>query len=507
MTSDNQLSRQRRSRKSDWGCLAEETSRMFQAPDLRQVTVLTKAQWLRVQDELNQVDEEKERLREVANQRLALSLKSKEVVKLWSNTITGQREKKLEAKKIREELEEEKRKQIDVEEAQFKEQQRKEAIEKAKTQLYYQTDRVRGFHSALMLTEVLKEREAQIELKKRINSASKDVDQEFRDMGKTRGDEALRREQEKALQKKLERLAAAEDVKKQIKEKELTRERQKTEHKKVEEEILRLGELYQWELREKEERRAEQKTSLMQAHLEHVTNRDLIRAAEAQKHEAKGEQGKPFPRLPSFSVSQRQKEFREALNRRERIMNEMTIEHQEQTVSEEQRIAQAVAEQDARWERQRREEEERRAAMLKTITAHRQLMRQKKEQMDKEVQQRDRDVHQANKEADRSFTETQQLKAQRTREDLTKIRDFNVTQKEAKYARDHQLRRGDHELEAKNRDLVDGEEMQFQQYSQHVISAAAQTQRNVVPLCKAAREGVGIGLGPIISGVRPSYLV
>lgn len=157
---------------ADWGCLAEETSRMFQAPDLRQVTVLTKAQWLRVQDELNQVDEEKERLREVANQRLALSLKSKEVVKLWANTITvsclwgggvivstsacqyvyvsylwkGQREKKLEAKKIREELEEEKRKQIDVEEAQFKEQQRKEAIEKAKTQLYYQTDRVRGFH-------------------------------------------------------------------------------------------------------------------------------------------------------------------------------------------------------------------------------------------------------------------------------------------------------------------------------------------------------------------------
>lgn len=55
--------------------------------------------------------------------------------------------------------------------------------------------------------------------------------------------------------------------------------------------------------------------------------------------------------------------------------------------------------------------------------------RQEKEQMDKEVQQRDRDVHQANKEADRSFTETQQLKAQRTREDLTKIRDFNVTQK------------------------------------------------------------------------------
>lgn len=27
------------------------------------------------------------------------------------------------------------------------------------------------------------------------------------------------------------------------------------------------------------------------------------------------------------------------------------------------------------------------------------------------------------------------------------------------------------------------------------------------PLCKAAREGIGGGLGPVFSGVRPSYLV
>ncbi len=58
----------------------------------------------------------------------------------------GQRQKKLEARKIREEIEEEKRKQIDREEAEYQEKMRKEAIEKAKTQLFYQTDRVRGLH-------------------------------------------------------------------------------------------------------------------------------------------------------------------------------------------------------------------------------------------------------------------------------------------------------------------------------------------------------------------------
>lgn len=62
---------------------------------------------------------------------------------------------------------------------------------------------------------MLKEREAQIELRQRIKSASKDVDKEFLNMVESREDEALRQEQEKALQKKLERQAVAEQLKKQ----------------------------------------------------------------------------------------------------------------------------------------------------------------------------------------------------------------------------------------------------------------------------------------------------
>lgn len=66
---------------------AEEASRMIQPPDLRQITVLTKAEWLRIQDELNKVHKEEESVREAAKQREALHLQSKEVVKLWPNTI------------------------------------------------------------------------------------------------------------------------------------------------------------------------------------------------------------------------------------------------------------------------------------------------------------------------------------------------------------------------------------------------------------------------------------
>lgn len=65
---------------------------------------------------------------------------------VWICLFQSKSQKKLEAKKIREQMEEEERKQIEIEENNFKEQKRQEAIEKARTQHYYQTDRVRGLH-------------------------------------------------------------------------------------------------------------------------------------------------------------------------------------------------------------------------------------------------------------------------------------------------------------------------------------------------------------------------
>ncbi|XP_029315206.1 coiled-coil domain-containing protein 173 [Cottoperca gobio] len=480
---------------------AEEASRMIQPPDLRQVTVLTNGEWLRIQDELNRVNKDEESMREVAKQRETLHMQSKEVVKLWSNTIAGQRQKKLEAKKIREEIEEEKKKLTDKEEAKYQEQQREEAIEKAQTQLYYQTNPVEGLHRALLLTEVLKEREAQTELKQRIKRTSKDVEKIFLDTVKTREDEALRQEQEKALQKKLERQAVAEELKNQIKENELVREREKSDNKKDGEETQRLKELYQWEQRMEEERQAKLKRNIMHAHLEHVTNRDLIRATDAQKKEAEEAQRKLFlsakQKMMKLRKDVEQELFREAQMRRERIMNKLAVAQQEQVDSEEQRIEKAVAEQDAKHAQHQREEEEKKAAMLEAIAEQRQFMRQEKEQRNKTAKQNNQDALQAKKEADKIFSEKLQLKTQRMREDGRKIQDFNATQIAKKSARHQQLRREEREFDEKNAELIAEEENVFQLYSQQIINAAAEAQRNVFPLCKAAGEGIRGRLSPV----------
>merc|ERR1711959_286057 len=60
--------------------------------------------------------------------------------------------------------EEEERKKIDREEAAISGEKRRMAIERANKMLYDDSDNVKTFHSNLLLSDVLKEREAQIEV-------------------------------------------------------------------------------------------------------------------------------------------------------------------------------------------------------------------------------------------------------------------------------------------------------------------------------------------------------
>uniref|UniRef100_A0A8C7LR28 Cilia and flagella associated protein 210 n=1 Tax=Oncorhynchus mykiss TaxID=8022 RepID=A0A8C7LR28_ONCMY len=453
-----------------------EEKKAMQPPDLRQVTVLPKAEWLRIQGSLNQGNKYNESLKEATKQREAMHLRSKEVVKFWSNTIAGQRQKKLEAKRIREELEEDEKKQMDIEEAKYQAQKRKEAIEKAKTQQYYETDRVKGFHRALLLTEVLKEREAQIELKQRKQDTSKDVDKEIMAI-----------------------------IKFSLKPNNL-----KLENKKEAEELQRLKELFLWEQCMQEQKKEEQKRNTMKAHMEHLSNRDIIRAIEAQKQEMEEERRRLFANAKQKMVKLRKDKeeemFREVQMHRGGIMNELAAKQQEQTDNEE-LIAKAIAQQDARQAQQQKEKDDKRMAMLDSIASHREAMKEEQEQKEREHNERAIDMLYAKKEADRIFIEKQHLKALKMKEDGRTLQDVYIHQMAEKRAKEQHIRKQQQDFETKNAELIAVEEKQFQQYANNVIDTATEAKRNIHPLRKAAREGIGGGLGPIFGGVRPSYLV
>lgn len=82
----------------------------------------------------------------------------------------AQRARKESSKAERLAAEEEVRKEVDRREAKIKAEARQLQIERANKMLYDETDKVKSFHSALLLSDVLKERESQIEYKKGLDT-------------------------------------------------------------------------------------------------------------------------------------------------------------------------------------------------------------------------------------------------------------------------------------------------------------------------------------------------
>ncbi|XP_002663472.1 cilia- and flagella- associated protein 210 isoform X1 [Danio rerio] len=479
--------------------------------NLRQVVVLSKSEWQRLQDSVNGINHHNRSVMAAAEQREALHKRSKDIVKNWSNTIAGQRQKKLEAKKIREAIEEEERKLIDIEEAKYQAQMRKEAIEKAKTQMYYQTDRVKGFHGALMLAEVLKEREAQIELKRMKQNATKDIDRDMLAEMASREEQALLEEQKKALQKKQEHQAIVESLKQQIVDHELEKEQERQEVKREAEEIERLRNLHLWEQAMKERKKQGEKRSILKAHRDLLTNREMMKATEAQKLQEEEEKCKQLAshkeKMMKMRKEKQEEIFRELQRHRETIIQKLAVQKQQLISNEEEIIAKAVSEREERLTREQQEKEKKHTDMLNAIAAHRESMRQEQERKVEEEKQKALEMLNAKKEADQIFMEKQQRRAQKAREEGKTLQDLYIQEMAEKRAKHQRTKKDQQEFVEKSNAFIIEEEKQFQTYAKQVIETAERAGRNTYPLIKAAREGIGGGLGPVFGGLRPSYLV
>ncbi|NXR10108.1 CC173 protein, partial [Semnornis frantzii] len=249
--------------------------------DLHQVIVLPKAEWERIQDNLDRATREAACILTEKKEREEMHLRSKAAVKDWPNTIMVSRkaQQKLKAKKLREEKEEEERRLHDLENEQFRAAKRKEAIDHAKTYLYHQNERVKGLHSALLLTEVLKERDAQVEFKKLKSDVNKKKDEEKESESK----EAILREQEKAHQHYMNQKALRRDLLEQIKEHEYQSDLAKLQDKREGEEIQRLNQLYQLEIQRGKEKKQKEKLECQRLYHEHVTKQKIMKALEKRK--------------------------------------------------------------------------------------------------------------------------------------------------------------------------------------------------------------------------------
>merc|ERR1719313_3205487 len=138
-----------------------------------------------------------------------LHKKSQARAKTWSNTLEGSRRKKAEEKRKKLEAEELERQKLDAEEAKIQLDQRKATIDRANKLLYDESDRMKSFHSKMMMCDVLAEREAQLSLKGELRKLEQIREDRFLEMEKQNYRKMLEREmKEKETREELSKIAA-----------------------------------------------------------------------------------------------------------------------------------------------------------------------------------------------------------------------------------------------------------------------------------------------------------
>ncbi|XP_038057279.1 coiled-coil domain-containing protein 173-like [Patiria miniata] len=493
---------------------ANDKSRLPTEEDLRQVTILSQGDWNRIAAQLEKKSRDEEKRRALKEEKEALKKRSQDMVKNWSNTIAGQRLKKLEARAIREEKEEAERVQVDIEEAKYQAQCRKEAIEKAKTLQYYQTDRVKGFHGALLLTEVLKEREAQISLKTQREAALSGRDKDLLARYQRDLEEGILEDHRKAVKAIKERKKVAEFQLKQVEKHIADTEREIVEDIKEGEDLKQQVLHYNTEKAKIEGIRRQEKVDLMKAHKQTVADRDLIRAAEGQKEEEEEEQIRIFAAAKKKMTKLRKLREQDLWHKKQDHVNQMVDKLDGQLKmkmdDEDDRIARAVEEREAAREKEAMEKQLNLEKDLKEEAEHRMLQMKQREQQEREEKRRELEALHVKMEADKLFAAKQKEKYQQARDGNARLAKFHIKQAGERQEKTLKEEEEKLEMDKKNLELLAMEEQQFQEYAKKVIDHCEKGERNTYPLRKAAREGHGGGLGPVFEGkggIRPSYLV
>jgi len=196
-------------------------------PGARNAATITMSEFMRIKNSVNIPTNEDAEARKL--ERKTMHEMAQASVKNWPNTLENLRKKKEDdkAKKLRDE--EIRRREIDLKEAAFQDQQRRGAIERANEMLYQQLDQVKSFNSKMMLADVLEERDAQLKMNQRRKEILKGIDQEFVEIEKaqmTAYDEKERIKEEEFKQKKLH---TANVIKDQWHESQLKKQRQAQE--------------------------------------------------------------------------------------------------------------------------------------------------------------------------------------------------------------------------------------------------------------------------------------
>jgi hypothetical protein len=303
-------------------------------------------------------------------------------VKNWPNTIQALRRKKDDARFEKFKKEEEERRKIDQEEAEYQAEQKRQILEKANKQIFETNDRVKTFQSKLLLSDALQEREGQMEINIRKKEIEKIIEHKHAEV-----------ERENLL------IAEEKDRRKKIVEDEIKRDQQAKLREQHEDFKLKYIKRLQEEKIEGEIIKQKALEAIEDAKLEEVKKkerqlemREEIKRGNAQLKELKlVEKEKELKKEKEIEVYAKKKEaimemrkmreqlaFKEKQDSRQRIIDKQVKRLAELKSKEEEILNKQIKEAEIKAEEHERIKREKIEQLAKTIEKHSALQMEKK---------------------------------------------------------------------------------------------------------------------------------
>merc|ERR1712217_138841 len=282
--------------------------------------------------------------------------------KTWGNTLEGSRKKKAEERRKKLEAEEFARQEVDAQEAKIQLDARKSTIDRANKLLHDESDRIKSFHSKMMLCDVLAEREAQVGLKDELKKLEQVREDRFLEMEKQNYRKMLEREmKEKETREELSKIAAK--AQKEQREEAMERAYREIEDGMLEGELLRrkaIEDLHGERSAEKKKRdiaiRAMDETMKANEYLKQIKAEDMLRQ---QKEDEKIQQY--ASRKEKMLKLRKQKEeevFQQKQAARNKMIEDQAARLSELQNNEDERVESQVKAKEASDEKKRLEKEE-----------------------------------------------------------------------------------------------------------------------------------------------------
>jgi len=415
-----------------------------------------------------------------------LRMRSQQRYKHWGNTLEATREKKKRDRLKRLEQIEQTQQALDKEEESLAEQRRREAIDRANRLLYQSNDKVKSFHSALLLSNVIKEREMQREILKQRTEQKKQIDSMYDRMMEEKRQTELQREADEQSQRKLQSKSLADTQMQQLAALHSRYQRERVEEMEEGERIKRIALQAQKEAEASEARRQMRKKENAQAFVKFNEQQMLLKEEEARREAEEERKIAEFAQEKERMLHKRQEVEAAKFKHKQGIhaaLIETQYQHLQQLRSkEDQRIEKQVQEQAAKSEAQHVAEQQRKhhlkLAMLKAREA----------QLERKTADEEARMRQERKMTEEWRIRNKQLEleaedlARRERELALRLQADLRTQVVSREGRERQERMRELEEVQRQKLAAEKERVAFEAYVSQLTSSFAAEDKSLAPV-------------------------